>query len=377
MQNLWFTWTHQKLLGDVKNFEEYDQIANFVKTLFPGREDEKEDLIEWISDFGLAHGSKLTLENLKEILFIHRPRNIRDSEDLYQDVRKWIESIVGTSSRKRKRLTLQSSSSSRVQGYLARLEILFEGFMPFAFYQMFIAWIIRFLNMLSRRPKGQKDRLVGKDSVSFVLSKQKLHQQMCEFRFSVAGRRDIVFRVTGPPPLSRQANSIQTLPGFSAKKSIRSHFDGQLKPLLGCKEHKTEIFFNDGRRCVRVNISQTFVEWELLDLSLANDDNASIWFLSLSYFLSFETIFDFMRTKRVKKAVFLSNMSPEIWKERYQLEAKECKQNKDDNKNKSFVQLRPDRDEFYKDNLKWEYSLFKSYCGGAKLERYRLPTEAS
>ena len=90
-----------------------------------------------------------------------------------------------------------------------------------------------------------------------------------------------------------------------------------------------------------MNISQTFVEWELLDLSLANDDNASIWFLSLSYFLSFETIFDFMKTKRVKKAVFLSNMSPEIWKERYQLEAKECKQNKDNNKKKVLCSFAP------------------------------------
>eukprot|EP00467_Chlorarachnion_reptans_P010626 CAMPEP_0114506862 /NCGR_PEP_ID=MMETSP0109-20121206/11676_1 /TAXON_ID=29199 /ORGANISM="Chlorarachnion reptans, Strain CCCM449" /LENGTH=70 /DNA_ID=CAMNT_0001685523 /DNA_START=88 /DNA_END=300 /DNA_ORIENTATION=+ len=70
-------------------------------------------------------------------------------------------------------------------------------------------------------------------------------------------------------------------------------------------------------------------------------------------------------------------MSPAIWKERYEMEANECKQHPDDIKNKSFVQLRPERDAFYSDNLQWEHKLLKSYSGGAKLEQYRLATEAS
>jgi len=161
-----------------------------------------DDLLDSISEI-LAHNSEFDLDLLKEILYIHRPQHIRDSKDLSHDVRKWIESIAGTSFQTGKLSSPRSSSLVQTQVYQARLDIIFKGFTPFAYYQMFIAWIIRFLKNLSRRQANQKSQLVGMDKVSFKLSEQKLNQSSCEFHFSVAGCGDIVFRVTGPPPLSR------------------------------------------------------------------------------------------------------------------------------------------------------------------------------
>jgi len=376
----------KKLLKIVDDFDNEEQIAKLIQELFSGREDEEDELLESISEFGVARESKLNLDHLKEILFIHRPQQVRESKDLSHDVRKWIESVVGKSNRMRKGSLHRPAISVESEFFQARLEIVFKRFMPFAYYQMLVAWVIRCLNTLSSRPEGQSSPFVGANPVSFDLSKQKFSQSMCEFRFSVAGGRDIVFRVTGPPPLSRQPAAQTMHPDFSLKRSIKSHFEGKVGTILKSKEHKVDTFYNDGRRCVQVKISATYVQWELIDLSLTNDVNASTWFLSLSYFLSFETIFDFMKKKCVKKAAFLSNMSPEIWRERYKLEAKECKQSPDDNEMKQnpddsnkrvFVQLRPERDEFYSKNLKWEFGLFTDFSGGAKVERFKLPTLAS
>jgi len=77
-----------------------------------------------------------------------------------------------------------------------------------------------------------------------------------------------------------------------------------------------------------------------------------------------------MSRKHVKKAVFVSNMSPLTWKERYQTEAKECK---DPDNRKEYVQLRPEDDNQYGDSLKWEYKLLQEFSGGATLQCYRLP----
>mmetsp|Transcript_23560 Transcript_23560/g.57071 ORF Transcript_23560/g.57071 Transcript_23560/m.57071 type:complete len:524 (-) Transcript_23560:52-1623(-) len=215
-----------KFLDIVDNFKDNNQLGKLVRALFPDRKDE-EDLRSSISAFGAANETnlkegKLNLQLLKEILYIHRPSKTVS----HDEVRKWIESIVKPkrswitrlldalsprhadqksplSKRRWKSSAHQSSGRIQSQSYQARLDIIFKGFLPFAFYQMFVAWIIRFLNTLSRRHADQKSPLVGVDPVSFDLSKQKLYQSSCEFHFSVAGCGDIVFRVTGPPPLSR------------------------------------------------------------------------------------------------------------------------------------------------------------------------------
>mmetsp|Transcript_8383 Transcript_8383/g.20624 ORF Transcript_8383/g.20624 Transcript_8383/m.20624 type:complete len:81 (-) Transcript_8383:86-328(-) len=77
-----------------------------------------------------------------------------------------------------------------------------------------------------------------------------------------------------------------------------------------------------------------------------------------------------MSHKHVKKAVFVSNMNPQTWKERYGTEAKECK---DPNSRKEYVQLRPEDDKKYGKSLKWEHALLKEFSGGAILQCYKLP----
>eukprot|EP00467_Chlorarachnion_reptans_P014652 CAMPEP_0114511132 /NCGR_PEP_ID=MMETSP0109-20121206/14185_1 /TAXON_ID=29199 /ORGANISM="Chlorarachnion reptans, Strain CCCM449" /LENGTH=68 /DNA_ID=CAMNT_0001690541 /DNA_START=359 /DNA_END=565 /DNA_ORIENTATION=- len=68
-------------------------------------------------------------------------------------------------------------------------------------------------------------------------------------------------------------------------------------------------------------------------------------------------------------------MTPNRWKRRFELEAKECRD--PENKGKDFVQLRPVRDEHYSKNLKWERELLKELMSGAHLQTYKLVTETS
>jgi len=158
------------------------------------------------------------------------------------------------------------------------------------------------------------------------------------------------------------AESKRGMGAISLKQSVRSQFG-----VVRRGENTTIVLYHKDSREVKALITRKYVEWVLVDNTCTHDKNASVWLLSLSYWLSFETIFKIMKKKNAKEAVFFSDMNSELWKQRYEMEAR------DDSDKRSFVQLRPEREEHYSENLQWELDFLKELRGGY-IEQYRLPT---
>ena len=347
----------QNLLRSFNTSKSDERFAELVQTLFldSGRGNDT-TLLNSVVQYIDAHGGELSFEHLMDILFVHRPQF--EGKIPPRDIPEWIETMTG------EKVSLEPWVGAAIS---ARFVIKFPGFMPQSLFEMLTCSLLRFYTRKSHRSLDERDPFFGTDPLTFLLEAQRLFRSMSEFRFSVGQNEDIVFRIMGPPLLS---STIYVHPDFSLSKSIKSHFDGPIGSLLESKEHKLMKLYNEeGGRSVVVRISNKYVEWELSNSSLENDINASIWFLSLSYRLSFDTIFNFMSLKHAKKAVFVSNMSPDTWKDRYEVEAKECK---DRSNSKLYVQLRPESDEFYGKALKWEHELLTEFSGGAPLQCYRL-----
>jgi len=149
--------------------------------------------------------------------------------------------------------------------------------------------------------------------------------------------------------------------------SIQSQF-----PSVNRDCNRTLTLYNDnfGRKIV-VNVSRNYVEWVLTDLRLSGDKEASEFVSSLSYKLSFETVFHFMRRKCIRSIMFFSHMSPELWRDRFKLEVLE------NSLQKQFLQLRPIKEEHYSESMKWEYKFFCDLRigvdGKASIPIYTLP----
>eukprot|EP00467_Chlorarachnion_reptans_P018542 CAMPEP_0114504890 /NCGR_PEP_ID=MMETSP0109-20121206/10536_1 /TAXON_ID=29199 /ORGANISM="Chlorarachnion reptans, Strain CCCM449" /LENGTH=682 /DNA_ID=CAMNT_0001683243 /DNA_START=203 /DNA_END=2248 /DNA_ORIENTATION=+ len=174
------------------------------------------------------------------------------------------------------------------------------------------------------------------------------------------------------------STSMSTQLGRVVKKiEITKNIRDQLNHVIKGK-NVTDTVHDDGRREIEVLVTPRYVEWRLKNKSAHRTDPR--WFLSLSYWFSFETLFSFMEFYKVREMVFLSHMSPEIWKERYTMEARDISrvETKGIGRKRLPVQLRPEKDEHYSDNMKWEYKLMQELCkmGNEELacvKQYKLP----
>ena len=75
--------------------------------------------------------------------------------------------------------------------------------------------------------------------------------------------------------------------------------------------------------------NRTHVCWILKIGRLRGDIRAQKWFLSLSYYVPFESLFLLMEQESIEEVRFLSHQTEEWWQERWKLEMKEeCKKGK-------------------------------------------------
>ena len=75
---------------------------------------------------------------------------------------------------------------------------------------------------------------------------------------------------------------------------------------------------------MEIGVAPHYLTWYLRDLREEQDDKEKdSWLLSLTYDLTFGEIFKQMEKHNVNNAIFFSNMSDEIWKERFALGMKD------------------------------------------------------
>ena len=104
-------------------------------------------------------------------------------------------------------------------------------------------------------------------------------------------------------------------------KTIRS----QLNVLsLKRKTQQTTVYCDrTNDYLVEASCKEHHICWILTLKSKMNDMRYQKWFLSLSYFVSFERLFQLMEQERVEELRFLSHQTDKWWQERWKIEMKE------------------------------------------------------
>ena len=104
-------------------------------------------------------------------------------------------------------------------------------------------------------------------------------------------------------------------------KTIRSQLN-----VLNLKEktQQTTVYCDRANDyLVEASCKENHICWILRLKSKLNDMRYQKWFLSLSYFVSFERLFQLMQQERVEEVRFLSHQTDKWWQERWKIEMKE------------------------------------------------------